>query len=47
VPLKGFLVKVIRKSEYLWIAIEVLEVPFTDLVVSEKFSSTKVLKFRK
>jgi len=46
-PLEGFLVKVIRKGEYLWQTIEVLEVSFADLVVPEKCSSMKVSKFRK
>jgi len=40
-------VKVIRKSEYLWKTIEVLEVSFTDLVVPDKCSIMKVTKFRK
>jgi len=46
-PLEGFLVKVIRKSEYLWKTIEVLEVSFTDLVVPDKCDIMKVAKFRK
>jgi len=46
-PLEGFLVKVIRKGEYSWKTIEVLEVSFADLVVPEKCSSMKVAKFRK
>lgn len=45
-PLEGFLVKVIRKGEYSWKTIEVLEVSFADLVVPEK-CSMKVAKFRK
>ncbi|XP_022164021.1 protein-L-isoaspartate O-methyltransferase domain-containing protein 2-like [Myzus persicae] len=44
-PLEGFLVKVIRKSEYSWKTIEVLEVSFTDLVVPDKCSVMKVTKF--
>ncbi|XP_060873644.1 protein-L-isoaspartate O-methyltransferase domain-containing protein 1-like [Metopolophium dirhodum] len=43
-PMEGFLVKVIRKSEFSWNTIEVLEVRFADLVL-EKCSSMKVAMF--
>lgn len=39
--------KVVRKSEFLWKTIEVLEVSFTDLVVPDKCNVMNVAKFRK
>lgn len=39
--------KIIRKSEYSWKTIEILEVSFTDLVVPDKCNIMKVAKFRK
>ncbi|XP_060857352.1 protein-L-isoaspartate O-methyltransferase domain-containing protein 2-like [Metopolophium dirhodum] len=44
-PLKGFLVKVIRYGEHSWKTNKLLKVSMPDLVVAEKFSSMKVSKF--